>query len=93
MEPVKKQKKPIDSTRSTRYSFPVTNTTTTLPIMSNTYEVTIQFSKKDDNNFSFEVQAKGIRWAIENACKEMKEAYPCFVEGADFSIVEIKLKK
>lgn len=61
--------------------------------MSNTYEVTIQFSEKDREGFSFEVQAKGIRWAIEKACKEMKEAYPCFVEGVDFSIVEIKLNK
>jgi hypothetical protein len=61
--------------------------------MSNTYEVTIQFSEIGHKSFSFEVQAKGIRWAIENACKEMKEAYPCFVEGADFSIVEIKLNK
>jgi hypothetical protein len=57
---------------------------------TNTYEVTIQFSKKDDNNFSFKVQAKGIRWAIEKACKEMKEAYPCFVEGADFEIIKVE---
>ena len=61
--------------------------------MSSTYEVTIQFSEKDHKSFSFEVQAKGIRWAIEKASKEMKEAYPCFVEGADFSIVEIKLNR
>jgi hypothetical protein len=59
--------------------------------MSNTYEVSIQFSDKNDKGFSFEVKAKGIRWAIEKACMEMKEAYPYFVEGSDFSIVEVKL--
>lgn len=67
-------------------------TTTTLPIMFKTYSVTIEFLSSGKQSSS-EVQAKGIRWAIENACKEMKEAYPYFVEGVDFSIVEIKLKK
>lgn len=57
---------------------------------TNTYEVTIQFSKKEDVYRYQAVQAKGIRWAIEKACKEMKEAYPCFVEGADFEIIKVE---
>jgi hypothetical protein len=61
--------------------------------MNKTFQVTIQFADKNEKGFSLEVQARGIRWAIENACKEMKEAYPYFIEGADYSIVEVKLEK
>ena len=60
--------------------------------MNKTYEIFIQYADQNERGFAFEVQAKGIRLAIEAACKEMKEAYPYFVEGVDFSIVEIKQK-
>lgn len=69
------------------YSFPVNHSHR----LMNEYTISIQF--KDKSGFSFEVQAKGIRLSIELACKEMKEAYPYFIEGIDFTIVEIKLNK
>jgi hypothetical protein len=66
--------------------------------MNKTYEIFIQYADKMDRKlgnqrgFAFEVQAKGILLSIEAACKEMKEAYPYFVEGVDFTIIEIKQK-
>lgn len=57
--------------------------------MTKKFHITIEFTGKKEKSFSTEVRACGIRWAIENACKEMKEAWPFFVEGVDFSIVEI----
>lgn len=55
------------------------------------YQVTIEFADKNEKGFFLEVQAQGIRLAIENAAKEMKEAYPCFAECFDYLIVKVEL--
>ena len=55
------------------------------------YQVTIKFADKNEQGFFLEIQAQGIRLAIENAVKEMKEAYPCFFELLDYSIVKVEL--
>jgi len=55
------------------------------------FEVTIQYSISQRASI-WEVEAKGIRWAIESACKDMKEAYPYFIENVDFAITKIEEK-
>jgi len=55
------------------------------------YQVTIEFAEKNEKGFFLEVQAQDVCLAIENARKEMKEAYPCFVEGLNHSIVKVEL--
>jgi hypothetical protein len=60
--------------------------------MSN-FTVRIEFKAQNEKGFSLEVAARGIRWAIEAAAKEMKGAWPYFVEGQDYFITEVKLNK
>ena len=54
------------------------------------YQVTIEFSSTTEC-FFLEIQAQDVRPAIENAVKQMTEAYPYFAEGKDYSIAEVKL--
>ena len=55
------------------------------------YQVTIEFADKNEKGFFLEVEAQNIHPVIGNAIKQMKEAYPYFVEGKDYSIAEVKL--
>ena len=55
------------------------------------YQVTIEFADKNEKGFFLEIQSQNIHSVIRNAVKEMKEAYPCFVEGNHYSIAEVKL--
>jgi hypothetical protein len=65
----------------------VSNTTS-----STMYLVTIAI-KNDPKPLVLEIAARGIRWSIEAAAKEMKSAWPYYTEGVDYTITEIKLVK
>lgn len=56
------------------------------------YLVTITL-KNDPKPLVLEITARGIRWSIEAAVKEMKNAWPYYTEGVDYTITEIKLVK
>jgi hypothetical protein len=53
-----------------------------------TYKVTILILKESIYR-ALIVDAKGIRWAIENAAKEFQIAHRA-TEGADFEIIEVE---
>lgn len=57
------------------------------------FTIRIEFKAENEKSLSFEVSARGIRWAIEEAAKEMKTAWPLCIEGVDYFITEIKLEK
>ncbi len=56
---------------------------------TNTYEITILILKESIHR-TLTVDAKGVRWAIENAAKQFQIAHRFATEGADFEIIEVK---
>ena len=53
------------------------------------YKVTILILKESIHR-TLIVDAKGIRWAIENAAKKFQIANRFATEGADFEIIEVE---
>jgi len=51
-----------------------------------TFQITVHFPKAKSYD-TILIQALGIRWAIENACKAVILMNPSMIEKADFEIV------
>jgi hypothetical protein len=54
-----------------------------------TYKVTILILKESIYR-ALIVDARGIRWAIENAAKKFQIAHRFATEGVDFEIIEVE---